>query len=120
MEALRLYPVATELSRTLEKDLVFEDGVIIPRGYHAGLSSWLIHRSEKDFPKPNKFRPDRWFAENSRHHDCIPTITTTITSGDDKIPAGNRDAFFAFSGGARACPGQSLPWKKQQLFSPGL
>lgn len=97
-------------SRTLEKELVFEDGVIIPKGYHVGVSFWLIHRSEKYFPKPNEFRPDRWVNDNSRHHDYIPT-----TSGDDTIPAGNRDAFFAFSGGARSCPGQKYAMKEATI-----
>ena len=112
MEALRLYPVATSSSRTLEKDLVFKDGVTIPKGFHAGVSFWLIHRCEKNFPKPLEFHPDRWIP-NQDSASAAATTTYTACSyhsrrdTNDKIPAGDLDAFFAFSGGARSCPGQN-------------
>jgi len=71
LETLRLYPVATALSRSLEKPLKLGvdncDGdssqtspVMIPEKCHVGISVWSIHRSEKHFPKPLEFRPDRW------------------------------------------------------------
>ena len=52
MEALRLYPVASGSGATLEKDLGVEDGAVVPKHCHAGVSFWLIHRSERWFPSP--------------------------------------------------------------------
>lgn len=97
MEALRLYPVATGSSRTLKKNLTFQDGVTIPKGTHVGVSFWLIHRCEKYFPKALEFHPDRWIPNDSTENAC---------PFGAKVPPGNLDAFFAFSGGARSCPGQ--------------
>jgi cytochrome P450 len=108
MEALRLYPVAPGSSRTLEKPLTFKDGVTIPKGCQAGASFWLIHRNERNFPKPLEFRPDRWIPDSRRHHCCVSTNVCEHGGANDSIPAGDSDAFFAFSGGARSCPGQNF------------
>lgn len=112
METLRLYPIATGSSRTLEKDIVLKDGVIIPKGYHAGVSFWLIHRSDRYFPRPDEFRPDRWISAN-----CIKQHDLVHINGKegDSIPPGSLDAFFAFSGGGRGCPGRDFALEEATL-----
>ena len=112
LESLRLYPVATALSRTLDKQFRLDDirgggassMVTVPKGCLVGISVWSIHRSERHFPKPTEFRPDRWVTL------CPKTKRWgkrgANNNNGDSIPAGNRNAFFAFSYGARSCPGQ--------------
>ena len=103
MEALRIFPVATASNRILEKDFEFKDGVTIPKGCFVGVSFWLIHRCERNFPKPMEFRPDRWIPKpNSSAYKSACPHGRSI--GD--IPAGDTNSFFAFSGGSRSCPGQ--------------
>ena len=119
VEALRLYPVATALSRTLEKPFTLPKGnVTVPKGCHVGISVWLIHRSEHHFPQPLEFRPDRW-VERNEQGKWVERISTSTTLGDNddanSIPAGNKDAFFAFSAGARSCPGQSFALEEASL-----
>lgn len=102
LEALRIFPVATASNRMLEKDLVFQDGVTIPKGSFVGVSFWLIHRCEKNFPKPMEFRPDRWMPS----HDSGASKTACTHDPSIGDSHTNSQKFFAFSGGSRSCPGQ--------------
>jgi len=104
MEALRLYPVATGTSRNLENPLVFQDGVTLSRGSQAGVSFWQIHRCEKYFPKALDFRPDRWMPSHSSENSVGKSRPCAKSR---QILPGDLGAFFAFSAGARSCPGQN-------------
>ena len=126
LEALRLYPVAPALSRSLEKPLQLHAGrtkddlsmVTIPKGCHVGISVWLLHRSDKHFPKPLEFRPDRWAAFCSRTQRWIertPHENKDNLQHLPSIPAGDTNAFLAFSTGARSCPGQSFALQEASL-----
>ena len=106
MEALRIYPVATATSRVLERPLALDDNVTIPKGYHVGVSFWIIHRSDLYFEDALSFRPDRW----------IPRTSNTSS----RVSVANPKAFFAFSAGARTCPGQHFALKEASLALAGL
>jgi cytochrome P450 len=113
-ETLRLYPVATALSRSLEKPLQLGKTVTIPEKCHVGISVWSLHRSEKHFPRPLEFRPDRWVRFCSTTQQWIDR-TTQCEQEDCSIPVGDLNSFLAFSSGARSCPGQSFAIEEASL-----
>ena len=126
-ETLRLYPVAPATGRSLEKPLHLDDGgLIIPKGFHVGVSFWLIHRSEQFFPRPLEFRPDRWVKRQPGTNRWVErggaeeTSREVLPSLSSIIAAGNPDAFFPFSGGARSCPGQRFALQEATLAFAGL
>ena len=115
METLRLYPVATALSRSLEKPLQL-GRTVIPEKCHVGISVWSLHRSEKHFPKALEFRPDRWVRYCSLSQQWIDRTTQTEPKDDGcSIPAGDLESFLAFSSGARSCPGRSFAIEEASL-----
>lgn len=115
LETLRLYPVATASSRSLEKPLQLE-GAVIPEKCHVGISVWSLHRSEKHFPEPLEFRPDRWVRYCSTSQQWIERSPQTDSNeGGCSIPAGNKQSFLAFSSGSRSCPGRSFAIEEASL-----
>ena len=130
LETLRLYPVATALSRNLEKSFQLPGNddtnssiVTVPKGCHVGISVWLIHRSERHFPKPLEFRPDRWVEQcpttqrwvRRKQGQQPDSSASSSSSSSSFIPPGDSNAFFAFSAGARSCPGQSFALEEASL-----
>ena len=116
LETLRLYPVATALSRSLEKPLQLGGSVTIPEKCHVGISVWSLHRSEKHFPEPLEFRPDRWVRYCSTSQQW--TERTSQIEGREEscsIPAGDMQSFLAFSSGSRSCPGRSFAIEEASL-----
>lgn len=104
LETLRLYPPAPVTMRNLEKPMDLH-GKMLPAKTVIYVPIWSIHRDARNFPQPNDFRPDRWVAQNG--------TTWVERSADDSAAVGeiapaNRDAFCAFSGGARNCVGRVL------------
>lgn len=98
-------------------------------------SIYWIHRTEKNFPKPNEYLPQRWVQlktrqnedSNDKNETTTTTTTTTTTIGNNisdweertkendlyvndsnMIPVGNRSLHLAFSAGGRNCVGQAL------------
>ena len=86
-EAMRLYPPAWSLARTVTADLNLA-GYRIPAGANVVMSQWIMHHDARYFPRPEAFDPDRWLPERS-----------------DKLP---RFAYFPFGGGGRQCIGASF------------
>jgi cytochrome P450 len=86
-EAMRLYPPAWSLARTVTADLNL-GGYRIPAGANVVMSQWIMHHDARYFPRPEAFDPDRWLPERS-----------------DKLP---RFAYFPFGGGGRQCIGASF------------
>ena len=116
LETLRLYPVATALSRSLEKPLQLGGTVTVPEKCHVGISVWSLHRSEKHFPEPLEFRPDRWVRYCSTSEQWIERTTQTECEEDYcSIPVGDLQSFLAFSSGARSCPGRSFAIEEASL-----
>jgi len=61
MEAMRLAPaMATRSARIAQdKDLVYA-GWRIPAGTPVGMTTYLLHHDEEEYPEPRRFSPDRW------------------------------------------------------------
>jgi cytochrome P450 len=79
-ETLRLYPPVPMMVRETTRAETFRGRVLRP-GTQVVISPWHLHRSERHWPDPDAFRPDRWRGE----------------------AAG--EAYLPFSAGQRVCPG---------------
>jgi len=86
-DSLRLYPSVPFLGRHLYEDVQIGD-YLIPAGTTALISTYVLHRDSKVFPKPEHFNPDNFLPEN-----C---------SGR------NPYAYIPFSAGPRNCIGQKF------------
>ncbi|GJQ66168.1 hypothetical protein Trydic_g4228 [Trypoxylus dichotomus] len=64
-ESLRLYPSVAAISRQAATDIAIE-GYVIPAGTSINILIYDLHRSEKHFPNPNEFDPDRFLPENCK------------------------------------------------------
>ncbi|KAI8324918.1 cytochrome P450, partial [Martensiomyces pterosporus] len=87
-ETLRLFPPVGTLSKYCTKDCVLPGGFIVRKGMSTRINVWAMHHSEKVYPNPFTFDPDRFSAENIK-----------------KIPDG---AWLPFSSGPRACIGMQF------------
>lgn len=111
-EALRLFPPATMTSRCLEKPMKLQEGVTLPGGTRVFLPIYWIHRDPKNFPNPEKFAPERWVTRsaNGKWMERPEVDDENIRAGEKPnesgIPSAKRDAFLAFSAGARSCVGR--------------
>ena len=132
-ESLRLYPPVVAMQRKLGNNLKLEN-VTIPAGMDVFVPFWHIQRDERNFPRALEFLPERWVK---RTKDCSwierdakeekelnnMNDDGTIAAGNHgqegsnqhdaldfnpDIPAGNKDAFLAFSAGGRDCVGYKL------------
>ncbi len=83
-ESERIHPIATMLQRVAKED-IFVDGYRIPKGDRVVVVPRLSHLDEREFPEPERFRPDR-FDPNG---EC---------------PA-NMDSLIGFGGGLHRCLG---------------
>ncbi|XP_015786017.1 cytochrome P450 4c3 [Tetranychus urticae] len=86
-EVQRVYPVAPFIGRELSEDTMI-NGYLVPKGTTCAIFTYLLHRNEETFPKPEEFDPDRFLPENS--------------SGRHPY------AYIPFSAGPRNCIGQKF------------
>ncbi|MGW1109192.1 cytochrome P450 [Streptomyces sp. NPDC002540] len=86
-ETLRLYPPVPLITRTTTRDTRLS-GCCIPIGTTIAYSPYLIHHRPDTYSDPGRFDPGRWAATAGRSPE--------------------RDAFFAFGGGARKCVGDQF------------
>lgn len=83
-EALRLYPPAYRVSRTVIETC--QVGFMeVAAGAEVVIPQWAVHRSPRNFEEPNEFRPERWTPELMK-----------------RLP---KFAYFPFGGGQRICIG---------------
>ncbi|KAE8313537.1 cytochrome P450 [Aspergillus transmontanensis] len=75
------------------QDDVYE-GYTIPKGTWIAGNMWSIHRNPRDFPDPDRFKPERFLG--------------------DRRPFLNKKGHSAFGWGRRQCSGQ--PLAEQELF----
>lgn len=103
-ETLRIFPPVISTTRSLEREVRF-GGIHVPKGTYLYFPIWIIQRSERHFPWPLKFLPERW-----ARLDETTGIWVQREYGEnvdfEGVPVGNPKAFLAFSSGARSCAGQ--------------
>lgn len=90
-EVLRLYPIATFVTRYLDSDAKVGD-YVIPKGVMALASFYTTGRDPTNFTDPLKFSPDRWLRENNETNQQVLKIQATIP----------------FSIGSRSCVGKKI------------
>jgi cytochrome P450 len=86
-ESMRLYPPAWGFGRQAKEDCEI-GGYQIRKGRQLFFFPWIVHRDPRYFDSPEEFRPERWL--------------------DEKIKQLPKYAYFPFSGGPRACIGNSF------------
>ncbi|XP_015909978.1 cytochrome P450 10 [Parasteatoda tepidariorum] len=95
-ETLRMYPIASFLTRRLPKKIIL-DNYEIPAGKLFVMSQYTVGRDPIRFPEPHEFKPDRWTRTGPRSeqtaHCCMP-----------------------FGIGARACIGRRVAELKMRLL----
>ncbi|GFV51451.1 cytochrome P450 315a1, mitochondrial [Trichonephila clavipes] len=91
-ETLRLYPIASFLTRVLPKKIVLGK-YEIPAGKLFFMSQYTVGRDPERFDDPEKFDPDRWDNPKPNAHGCMP-----------------------FGHGARGCIGRKVAELKMQLL----
>ncbi|GFS58899.1 cytochrome P450 315a1, mitochondrial [Trichonephila inaurata madagascariensis] len=91
-ETLRLYPIASFLTRVLPEKIVLGN-YEIPAGKLFFMSQYTVGRDPERFDDPEKFDPDRWDNPKPNAHGCMP-----------------------FGHGARGCIGRKVAELKMQLL----
>lgn len=73
-ETFRFYPIGTEVSRIIQKDLILS-GYHVPKGTHVDLTPNVHLQSEKYFNDARTYLPDRWLRghENTNYHPYLLT-----------------------------------------------
>ncbi len=84
-EALRLYPPAWALRRVVDEPLQIGEHTV-PAGARLIVSSYVTHRHEGVWARPEQFDPGRWLVDQQRH----------------------RFAYFPFGAGAHQCVGNTF------------
>nr|ASO98003.1 cytochrome p450 CYP6B50 [Spodoptera exigua] len=71
-ETLRLHPLTNAVVRNAARDVQLEGtDIIIPKNTILAISPYSFQHDEKYFPEPEKFKPERFSAENVRElHPC--------------------------------------------------
>jgi cytochrome P450 len=90
-ETLRLYPPAWRLARQALVDHEL-GGRAVRAGDHVWVCPYLVHRDERWWPNPDRFAPERWFAD----------------ADDRRHPA----TFVPFSSGHRRCAGEVVAMRE--------
>jgi cytochrome P450 len=94
-ESMRLFPPAWGIGRRALRDVVL-GGFTIPEGTIVALPPYVVHRDERFWPEPDRFRPERFTAEARA--------------------ARPRFAYFPFGAGARSCIGEPFAWMEGVLL----
>lgn len=104
-EGLRLYPPAWAIGRKCLTD--FQAGpYLLPAGSIVLTSPFVMHRTERWFPEPEVFRPERWEDEAS---------LSEKESEKASEKARPKFAYFPFGGGTRVCIGERFAWMEGVL-----
>ncbi|XP_072759258.1 cytochrome P450 4C1-like isoform X2 [Anoplolepis gracilipes] len=94
-ETLRLFPSVPMITRKLAEDVKMGD-YMLPKGTTVLAAIGLTHTNPEVWPDPEKFDPDRFLPENSKHR--------------------NPYAYIPFSAGPRNCIGQRFALLEQKTI----
>jgi cytochrome P450 len=94
-EAMRLYPPSYIHLRQALHDVEIGN-YLVPKGYHAVIPVYLLHRNPDYFPDPEQFDPDRFTPE---HEKLLPPC-----------------AYLPFGAGPRICMGNHLALMQGHLL----
>jgi len=98
-EGMRLYPPAHAVGReAIEDDEI--NGEKVKKDTIVLVSIYAVHRSEKYYPNPEKFDPDRFEPE--------------------KVKARPKNAYLPFGAGPRMCIGNHFAMMEMQLILASL
>jgi len=93
-ETLRLHPPLWIIWREALEDYPL-NGCVAPTGAIVLMCQYLMHRNERFFPEPLRFRPERWTDE---FRERLPKF-----------------AYFPFGGGSRQCVGDRFGFMEAAL-----
>jgi cytochrome P450 len=96
-ETMRLYPPAWIIGRRAHGDDEI-DGYFIPKDTNCLIPVYQIHRDERYWEEPLKFKPERFSKENSKNR--------------------HKFIYFPFGGGPRLCIGNNFALMEMQLVVP--
>jgi cytochrome P450 len=103
-ETLRLAPpVPSSLPRQVLAGGMIVDEDYFPEGAIVGTSAYAIHHSEKYYPDPWAFKPDRWIAPKSEQGAEAEALQLA------------KSAFCPFSLGSRGCIGKSMAYAELSI-----
>lgn len=94
-ESMRLYPPAWTLGRQVLNDYPLGQ-FVAPKGSIILMSQYVMHHTERYYPEPYKFDPERW--------------TEAAQASRPKF------AYFPFGGGSRLCIGEQFAWAEGILL----
>jgi cytochrome P450 len=117
LETLRLYPPANATTRNLIKDVALEGGFVAPTDTYMFIPIWAIQRKAEYYPLPEEFLPDRWVAKTTKG---VWEERSEVNLRSDMIAPANRNAFLAFSAGARSCAGSRFAFMEMTLILASL
>ncbi len=118
-ERLRLYPPGVSVNRNTTKQIQLSDGFIIPEDTFVAIPIYMIQRDSKHFGRPTEFLPERW-VQRGCENEWVERNEDDDDSNKDYVPAANRNAFFAFSAGARSCAAQKFALQEAVLVMATL
>ena len=114
-ETLRMYPPAFITNRKMTKPVQLSGGYVVAEGTSVVIPIYMIQHDPKHFPRPEEFLPERWVSMRKAKNDMWMERDIDDDDGNSNIPAGNRNAFLAFSAGARSCAGQKFALQEAVL-----
>lgn len=65
-DTLQLFPPAPATFRTLQESIELQEGIVIPAGTNVFVPIWMIHRSDKNFCRPNEFCITKHWVEKDK------------------------------------------------------
>ena len=95
-ESMRIYPPVYLTDREALEDVPV-GGAIIPKKTQLIVSAYAVQRSERWWPEPLAFKPERWLP------------------GDAAYAERPKYAYFPFGGGPRVCIGEHFAWMEIML-----
>jgi cytochrome P450 len=117
-ETLRMYPPAFVVNRKVTKAIELSNGFVLPEGTMVLIPIFMIQHDPKHFERPEECLVERWIKRDGAGSAWVVRDANDTSSSD--VPPGNRNAIFAFSGGARSCAAQKFAIQEATLVLANL